>query len=552
MKATDRNARSAWASLTHDGLEQSRICKSCLSAPQFLFLNFGLLLGNILVLFNTGAFASLSLHATGELSVSPSHGSWIQTYYFLSLAIALPVSTWLASRLGQVRLFVSAMVMMALGSLLCAISHELSWFLVGRVLQGFFGGLTIPVSQALLLKEYPEQKKQFAVALWSAAALSPFTIGPMVGGWIADNLGWHWLFYFNIPLPLFVAGIVWALLFDRKSERRERPFDWVGFMLLAVALGSLQTVLNQGQDEDWYNSQILIAFAAVGLLSLSYFVIWELGERYPLLNLRLFARRNFTIGSISLSVSFMIMYGLLAVLLARLQATAGYTSFMIGFVLFPLFFLAKPMTVFFHRIVHRYDARWLASVNMLAFALYCWWNSTYDFFGRFSLFSEPISLGSQILEGFCLGGLFVPMTTLFLSGLKPQRQIQAVELGGMLRVIGGGIGSPLLNLIWERRAAFHQSHLLETLSNYDSFDRATLASLNSAGLHGQVAAAKVAGIANQHAAILGLDDVFRLMAWAYIVLAVFMWFAHPVSPKSAKTTKEKLHETALEDLVEEP
>ncbi|TRW94721.1 DHA2 family efflux MFS transporter permease subunit [Candidatus Methylobacter oryzae] len=548
MSSTDKTARAAWATLTHDSLNNGHTGKHALSGVQFFFLNFGLLLGNVLVLFNTGAFASVVLHATGDLGVSPSHAAWMQTYYFVCLALALPVSSWLAAAVGEVRLYLLAMVAMTLASLLCAMTGDLFWFLSGRALQGFFGGLTIPLSQTLLMREYPESAKSFAVSLWSIAALSPFTLGPVAGGWVADHLGWRWLFFLNVPLPLLAAALVWALLFDRQSLQRKVPFDGIGFLLLTAALLCLQTVLNQGQDADWFNSSWLIIVAFTGLLMLVYFIVWELAERTPLLDLRLFARRNFAIGSIMLGVSFMLMYGLLSVLLVRLQAVAGYSSFLAGSVLLPLVFLAKPMAGVMHRIVHRFDARLLVSVNMLLFALYCAWSSRYDFFGRGGWFTQP--LWTQVLEGFCLGALFVPLTTLFLSGLTPRRQTQAVELGGMLRVLGGSIASPVLSVFWERRAAFHQSRLIEGFSLHDGFDAEIIGRLHDAGLHGQLATAKLAAVANQHAAILGLDDTFRLAAWLFAGLAAMVWIAKPVGPKPAVKQDHRL--AALEDLIEEP
>jgi len=549
MTSTDKNARAAWATLTHDSLS-TQVGKRTLSGVQFFFLNFGLLMGNILVLFNTGAFASVSLHATGDLGVSPSHAGWMQTYYFICLALALPISSWLAAAVGEVRLYLAAMIAMTLASLLCAATSDLFWFLSGRALQGFFGGLTIPLSQTLLMREYPESSKSFAVSLWSIAALSPFTLGPAAGGWIADHLGWRWLFYLNVPLPLLAAALVWALLFDRQSPQRKMPFDGVGFLLLGAALVCLQTVLNQGQDADWYNSGWLIGVTLAGLLILAYFVVWELAERSPLLDLRLFARRNFAIGSIMLSLSFMLMYGLLSVLLVRLQVVVGYTSFLAGSVLLPLVFLAKPMASVMHRIVHRFDARLLVSANMLLFSVYCGWISRYDFFGRGGWFSQP--LWAQVLEGFCLGGLFVPLTTLFLFGLTPRRQTQAVELGGMLRVLGGSVASPLLGIFWERRAAFHQSRLIESFSLHDGGSIETISRLHAAGLHDQLATAKLAAVAGQHAAILGLDDTFRLAAWLFMGLAAVVWLAHPVGPKPAALPKDDRRQAALEDLMEEP
>ncbi|MGZ5586711.1 MAG: DHA2 family efflux MFS transporter permease subunit [Methylobacter sp.] len=550
MTSTDKNARAAWATLTHDSLNNGHDGKHGLTRVQFIFLNFGLLLGNILVLFNTGAFASVVLHATGDLGVSPSHASWMQTYYFISLALSLPVSSWLANAVGEVRLYLWAMIAMTLASLLCAVTGDLFWFLSGRALQGFFGGLTIPLSQTLLMREYPESSKSFAVSLWSIAALTPFTLGPSAGGWIADHLGWRWLFYLNGPLPMLAAALVWALLFDRQSIQKKMPFDRVGFALLVAALVCLQTVLNQGQDADWLNSIWLMAVAIAGLLLLACFIVWELAERTPLLDLRLFARRNFAIGSIMLSVSFMLMYGLLSVLLVRLQVVAGYTSFLAGSVLLPLVFLAKPVASVMHRIVHCFDVRLLVSLNMLLFALYCGWVSRYDFFGRGGWFTQPLWV--QVLEGFCLGALFVPLTTLFLAGLTPRRQTQAVELGGMMRVLGGSIASPILSVFWERRAAFHQSRLVESFSLHDGGSGEIIARLHAAGLQGQLATAKLAGVAGQHAAILGLDDTFRLAAWLFLGLASVVWIADPVGPKPAAIAREDSRKAALEDLMEEP
>jgi len=549
MPSSNKTARAAWATLTHDSLSNGYTGQHALNRMQFFCLNFGLLLGNIMVLFNTGAFASVSLHATGDLGVSPSHASWMQTYYFICLALALPVSAWAAAAIGEVRLYLWAMSLMALASLLCAVTGDLFWFLSGRALQGFFGGLTIPLSQTLLMREYPPSAKSFAVSLWSIAALSPFTLGPAAGGWIADELGWRWQFYLNVPLALLAAALAWALLFDRHSPQKKLPFDGIGFLLLTAALLCLQTVLNQGQDADWFNSPFLIGIGLLGLLMLIYFIVWELAERKPLLDLRLLARRNFAIGSFMLSVGFMAMYGLLSVLLVRLQVVAGYTSFLAGSVLLPLVFLAKPMASVMHRIVHRFDARLLASINMLLFALYCGWTSRYDFFGRGGWFDQP--LWTQVLEGFCLGGLFVPLTTLFLSGLTPRRQTQAVELGGMLRVLGGSIASPLFGVFWERRSTFHQSRLLEGLSWHDGWAGEALARLQAAGFSEQLATANLAASAARHAAILGLNDSFRLAGWLFLGLAALVWLAESAGPKPV-THREQQRLAALEELVEEP
>lgn len=547
---TDPNNRAVWASLTHDSLTNFKIVNRPLNRIQFICLNVGLLLGNILVLFNTGAFASVSLHATGALGISPSHATWMQTYYFISLALALPVSSWAALVFGEVRLYLIAMFIMMLASLLCATTDNFIGFLIGRAVQGFFGGLTIPLSQSLLMREYPQNSKNFAVSLWSMAALSPFTLGPAAGGWLADHFGWRSLFFLNIPLSILSILIAWAVLFDRKKTIRKFKFDGIGFSLLLMALFCLQTVLNQGQDADWFNSFELIVILLVGILLMVYFIIWELGETNPLLNLRLFLRRNFLIGSLSLSFSFMLMYGLLALLLVRLQVIAGYTSFLAGSVLLPLVFLAKPMATIMHRIVHLFDLRLIASINMLLFSFYCFYNSRLDFFGRGSYFNQP--LWSQVLEGFCLGGLFVPLTNIFLSQLKQKRQTQAVELGGMLRILGGSTASPIFGAFWERRSQFHQVRLLENLPLVSHWTDENIQHLVIQTYPKSLIFLKLQEIAKQHAGILALNDCFSLASWLFIGLAAFVWLAKPLTPKPIQSEKENVHLTALEDLVEEP
>ncbi|CAL1241667.1 DHA2 family efflux MFS transporter permease subunit [Candidatus Methylocalor cossyra] len=515
---------------------------------RFVLLHLGLMLGHLLVLFNSGAFASLTLHASGDLGVAPSHGTSLTTYYFVGLALALPTAGWLSGRFGERRLFVLAMLGVALGSGLCALAEELAPFVAGRILQGFCGGAALPVSQSLLMREYPVEERPFALSLWSIAALSPFTLGPVAGGWLADRYGWRALFYLNPPLALLSAGLALTLLVEHRPAHRPGQFDGIGFALLALALFCLQTVLNRGQDEDWYHSPRLIALAGIGLAALLAFLVWAWGERYPLVDLRLFARRNFAIGTLALSLGFLLMYGLLSLLLVRLQSVAGYTALWAGASLVPLALLAKPAAVVLHRLVQRYDARLLASVDLGLFAVFCLWTSGYDFFGRLGWFTGL--LGSQVLEGLCLGCLFVPLTALFLSDLPPRRQIQAAELSGLLRVMAGAVGSSSLGVLWEHRLAFHQNRLTETLNRYDPAVREAVAVLRAQGLDPLPATAQLAQWARQHAAILSLDDAFRWAGYGFLGLAALVWLARPSGrpPRGPAATRQ----TALEDLVEEP
>nr|WP_305907958.1 MFS transporter [Methylomarinum sp. Ch1-1]MDP4520757.1 MFS transporter [Methylomarinum sp. Ch1-1] len=267
---------------------------------RFVLFNACLGLGHAVVLFNAGAYIAMLPRVAGGLRIPPSFATWTQTDYMIGLALAFPVGIWFSRRIGEYRPFVCAFVLFALASALCLYCTSLYAFLAGRILLGFSGGLTLPLGQSMILKEYPDRRKSIGIGVWNLFTLTPFTFGPPLGGWIADYLGWRWLFLFNIPVALAIAGIVGALLYRRGARIMRRRFDWVGFSMLVIILGSFQTLLNQGNDWDWQQSSYLQTLMAMTVVMLIYWVVWELSVRHPFLDIRLFAYRNFTIGALSL------------------------------------------------------------------------------------------------------------------------------------------------------------------------------------------------------------------------------------------------------------
>lgn len=509
----------------------------------FLLFNLSLGLGHFLVLFNAGAYLAMFPHVAGSLGVNPSHVTWTQTDYFIGMALAFPVTRWMAHRFGEVRLFVAAFVVLAAASLVCALTHDLYAFLSARIIQGFFGGVTIPLSQTVLLRQYPPEKRSVAISLWSIATLSPLTLGPAAGGWIADTWGWRWLFYVNIPLALLAGLVTGTLLLGRESERIREPLDKVGFVLLALVAGCVQTVLNQGQDDDWYGSTRLMAIALLGVAAALYFLIWEWDTPAPLVDLRLFLGRNFSIGMVSLFFGFLTFQGLLSLYLLKLQFEMGYPSLLAGLVLLPMAIFAKPVASFFHRVTHYFDARWLASLNFLGFAAACYWVSSYDRGASLEDLFWP-----QALAGVFLGGFFVPLTVIFLSGLDTERQTRAVELSSFLRVAGGSFGITLVAALWSRRTILHRKFLVEGITPFNASLGDISARLQSFGLSNAGAKLKLDRLAAHHAAMLSFNEMFWLASWAFLGLGILVLFASP----ALSSGRDELRERALEDLVEEP
>ncbi len=501
------------------------------------FTLFNLCLGasHALVIFNAGAYIAMLPRVAGGLAIPLSFSTWTQTDYMISLALAFPLGGWLARRFGEYRPFVVAFLLFALASLICALATQFYAYLAARIVLGFAGGLTLPLGQALLLKEYPDHRKSIGIGVWSLFTLTPFTLGPPLGGWIADTLGWRWLFWLNVPVALTVAGIVGALLYRRGSPRLRQRFDTLGFFLFCLLLFGVQTLLNQGNDWDWNHSSYLMGLGILILMTLGYWIIWELSLRRPFLDIRLFAQRNFTIGVITLFFGFLMFQGLLSMLIVQIQVGFGYSSFLAGLVFLPMAIFAKPIAGVFHEIVKRHDARLLASANLLGFSATYFWLSHFDDPDAFEQLFWP-----KLLEGVCLGSFFVPLTALLLHGLPPERHPKALELANLLRIAAGAIGITLQGIVLYRRTPLHITRFAENHDGFDAFRLQTVQTLIDAGFEQTTAFAQFARLTAKAQLIRSLDDAFWLAGCGFSGLALLVWFAHPTRVPVKVSAREEL------------
>lgn len=519
---------------------------------QFILFNIVLSIGHMLVLFNAGSYIALMPHVAGDLGgVKPSFGTWAQTDFMIALTLGFPLSRWLSGQYGAYRVWVAAFLIYAFASYLCAISESLWLFLPARILLGIAGGITLPVGQSMLLREYPDHLKLLGLSIWGLVTMMPFTISFSVGGVIADELGWRYLFYFNIPIAISIAVITGVLLTGRGFERSHIRFDFIGFLLLAIALGGFQTILNQGNDFDWLDSPFLRWTTVVVIVAIIFFIVWELGERHPVLDIRLFTQRNFTIGVICLGVGFLLIQGILSLFIVQLQVLLGYSSFLASMVFLPMILLAVPMTLVVHGFTVGLDARLLVCINLLGFAAIWYWIGLFDEPGSYDQIFWPM-----LLLGFFLGSFFVPLTRLTLYGLSGQRELRAAEETGLLRIAAGAFGITLQGVLMFRRTPFHQLHLA------DHFGGRRFASLNA--LHEFAARLNVSGVVEeainnklqffirQQAAILAMNDVFLLTSYLFAVLAALVWFANPVYPPLHPKRSREAEDLRAEEIMEEP
>jgi MFS transporter, DHA2 family, multidrug resistance protein len=270
------------------------------------------------------SIANVSLPSiAGDLGVSPDQGTWVITSFGVANAIALPLTGWLTRRFGQVRLFTLSVFLFVIASFLCALAPSLGVLIGFRILQGAVAGPMIPLSQSLLLSSYPKSKSGSALGMWSVTTLVAPVVGPVLGGWITDNIAWPWIFYINVPVGIVAGLVTWFVYRRRETPTARVPIDRIGLVLLVLWVGALQILLDQGKDLDWFNSGEIVALAVVALVGFTLFLIWELTDKHPIVDLSLFRRRNFWVSTLAMLLAYGAFFGNVVLLPLWLQQYMG-------------------------------------------------------------------------------------------------------------------------------------------------------------------------------------------------------------------------------------
>jgi MFS transporter, DHA2 family, multidrug resistance protein len=468
----------------------------------------------------------------------------------MGIVLGLPFARWLSARHGDHRVYVAAFVAYAVFSLACAWSQTIWFFVPARFLLGLAGGILMPLGQGLVLKELPEKYRSYGVAWWGALSMAPFTLGVFIGGFWAEYVDWRMLFYSNIILGLPIAGVVGALLYGRSFTRRIMRFDTIGFLLISVVLVGIQTILNQGSDFDWFGSPFLTIVLIAVVIALPTFIIWELGERHPVIDLRLFGYRNYAVATICSVLGFLFIQGTLSVFVGQLQLLLGYTSSGAGIVYLSMAVLAFPLVSVVHLLVRQIDPRLFASLNFLGFSVTLTWLGLFDKSASFDQIAVPMTF-----FGFFLATFFAPPAAIAVQGLAGPKLIRAGEELAMLRTAAGAFGITWQGVVVFRRTPVHQLDLADQLGGrrFPSLDLLPqlMNKLEGLGMSESVARAQVSRILRQQAQLMGLDDAFLLAAVAFFGLAIFVWLARGVPPKKPEP-KPSLELLRAEELMEQP
>jgi len=406
-------------------------------------------------------------HIAGSLAASTDEATWVLTSYLVSNAIVLPMTGWCSSHFGRKRFLMVCVALFTLASALCGASPSLPFLITARIFQGAAGGALQPLAQAILLESFPPAKRGVAMAVYGLGVVVAPIIGPTLGGWITDNYSWRWIFYINLPIGVMALMMCQANIVDPQylkaaKERSGGKVDYIGFAFLAIWLATLQIVLDKGQQDDWFEATWICWFAGISAVCMVAFIIWELRQEHPLVDLRVFKNRNFAMGTIMMTCVGAVLYATITLQPLFLQSLMGYTALHSGMALSPRGIGAIISMMVVGRLIGKVDSRLMIGVGFIILA----WTS--DVFAGINL---QIGMGDivwpNIVMGMAMGLIFVPMTTMAMGNLPNEQVGNASGLFNLMRNLGGSVGISVLTTMVARDAQMHQAVLVAHGSLYD-------------------------------------------------------------------------------------
>ncbi len=407
-------------------------------------------------------------HLQGSLSAGLDEVSWVITSYLAANAVIIPATGWLAGLFGRKRFFLICATLFVVSSFLSGAAPDLTTLIVARIFQGLGGGPIIPLSQAILWEIFPFHQRGLAMAVWGVGFILGPILGPTVGGYLADEWSWRWIFYINLPVGIVGFLMASVFLFDPPYLRKHARIDWWGLGLMIVGFGCLQLVLDRGEREDWFDSSRIVALAIVAVCALATFLIRELTTSDPILDLSVFADRNFAMGAtLSAIVGFGMFSGMLLIAVFT-QKLLGYDAWTSGLVLAPGG-LGNVFSLFASGLVTRIDQRLMLAFGCLLNAASLYMMTSLTLGMDYWTLALP-----RFIQGFAVGFIFVPLSTMTLATIRRDTLVNATAIYGMLRNVGGSVGIAVVTTLLAQRSQFHQATLVSHITVWDPETRARL------------------------------------------------------------------------------
>lgn len=483
-------------------------------------------------------------HISGNLGASIEDVSWVITSYAIANVIVIPLSGFLGNLLGRRTYFVGSILLFTAASFFCGISENIWMLVFFRFIQGIGGGALLPTAQAILYETFPPEERGAATGIFSMGLVLGPTIGPLLGGYLVDTFAWEWCFFVNIPIGILASWAALTFVKEPRVKHAVEKIDWAGIGFLAVGIGSLQFVLERGEQKDWFSTGYITAFAIIAVVSLGAFVWRELHTDHPAVDLTVLARsKNLAIAAVLTFIVGFGLYGSLFVFPVFVQRLLNFTALLTGLVLFPSAMLtgiiSLPLGIALQKGA---SPKLLMTIGMIAFFFFCW-----------ELGNQTLMSGAEnfflilLIRGFGLGFIFIPVTLLAVTGLHGRDIGQATGLNNMVRQLGGSFGIAITNTYVAHRVAAHRIDILSHLSPYDPAAVQRLQAMKQAlGQYmlspveaSQASLAALEGIVVRQSYHLAYMDAFKLIAVLFAVCLPLLLFIR--EDKSQKTDVSSAH-----------
>ncbi len=461
----------------------------------------------------------------GSLNAGTEEITWVLTSYLVSNAVVLPMTGWLARMFGRKRFLLTCITLFTISSVLCGAAPNLAALIFFRVLQGAAGGALIPISQAILLETFPPKQHGIAMAIFGVGAMTGPIVGPALGGWITDQMNWRWIFYINIPIGLIAVAMCTLFIFDppylREGMAKVRKVDYWGLFLLTVSMGALQVVLDKGQQEDWFNSNFIISFSIITVVSLSALIWVELTHEQPIVNLRLFKCVSFSAGNLIMFVVGFGLYSSIMLIPMFLQTLMGYSATDAGMVMAPGGIATLLTMPFVGAMLQKRDGRKIVLTGLIISASAMFLMQGLNLQASYWAFVWP-----RVVLGVGLAMIFVPLTTVTLSGIARQEMGNATGVFNLLRNIGGSVGIAIAATLLSRLSQFYQTSLAAHITPYNPVFQMRLSELKQTliakGMQAvqaeQTALGMIYGLVRKQAATLAYNRIFFIIGLAFLAI----------------------------------
>ncbi|MCJ2178852.1 DHA2 family efflux MFS transporter permease subunit [Novosphingobium album (ex Hu et al. 2023)] len=495
-----------------------------LTGMRLVLAGFVLAMANFIVVLDT-TIANVSVpHISGGLAVSVTSGTWVITSYAVAEAICVPLTGWLAQRFGTLRVFIFSLVGFGVFSALCGLSGTLPALVLFRLGQGFCGGPLMPLTQTLMMRIFPKEMQSKAMAMWAMTVVTAPIAGPILGGYISDNWSWEWIFFINVPIVALILFGVLALLRDAETPTRKLPIDSVGLILLVIWVGAFQMMLDLGRDEDWFNSTRIVVLACIAVVFFVVFVIWELTEKHPVVDLSVFRHRGFSASTASLTIAFGTYFASIVIIPQWLQISLGYTATAAGHATAFSGVLAVVVSPMVPKLMQKFDARLLVFIGI-------------TWIGICSLmrahWSTDITFGTvivpQLLQGAGVALMIVPLTTIGLVSVDPDETASAAGIANFGRTLAGAVATALVTTMWHDASREKAAVLAGNLNGAQSVSD----TMQNQGFSADQARGVIAQLVENQGMALGTVEIFILSGFALFVAAMTIWLA----PKPSRDAK---------------